>query len=523
MEAAALGQLIGRLTGWRRYLVSAVMGVVAVAAFPPYGVIPALIPAFALLIWLARSSTTKRGAFGVGLAFGFGHFLAGLSWIANAFTVAGGLAALAGWPAVAGLSLFLALYPALATLLFYRLSGRGPFALTDAVLFAALWTLAEWCRGWVVTGFPWNPLGSVWAISDSMLQVTSLVGVYGLGFITVFAVSAFAGDWWQGVPEKPRGWWRLPVAAVALLGIVWAGGSYRLSTNTDMPDVEGVRLRLVQPNIPQTVKWVPNLRPQHVQDQVAMSVQPAAEQIEGPTHVLWSETAIPFYVNGDAALLSELARAVPPGGYLISGGLRREGSGEATNRYNSLMAIDPLGRIAAHYNKIHLVPFGEYMPFRDYLPFGKLTPGRSDFAVGRSFAPLSLPGLPPFQPLICYEAIFPGAVVADDAPRPAWLLNITNDAWYGVSSGPHQHFAMVRIRAVEEGLPVVRVANTGISAVVDAFGRVRSQKALGERGVIDSPLPRAGDVTIYAWLGNLPILILALGVTIWRVSLRNRT
>lgn len=510
-EPSALGQLIDRLTGWRRYLIAALMGVVAVAAFPPYGIIPALIPAFAVLLWLARSAESGRGAFAVGLAFGIGHFYAGLYWIAHAFAVYGGVSAIAGWPAVGGLSLYLAVYPGIAAWVFWRWGGRGSIGVRHALLFAAIWTLTEWARGWLFTGFPWNPVGSVWVVSDAMLQVTSLVGIYGLTFATVFAASIFAGEWWQGGTEKPRGWWRLPVAGVGVLLLVWGGGTARLAQAPVEADQDGVVLRLVQPNIPQKFKWARALRPKHVSDQIAMSILTPPDATVTPTHVLWAETAIPFVVNGDGPLLADLAFAAPPNGHLISGGLRRDGD----HRFNSLFAIDANANITAHFDKVHLVPFGEYMPFGDYLPFDKLTPGRVDFSSGASFAPIDLPGLPAFQPLICYEAIFPGGVVAAGSTRPEWLLNITNDAWYGISTGPYQHFGLVRIRAVEEGLPVVRVANTGISGVVDSWGRVRGQLALGTGGILDSPLPSPLPPTIFARYGNVTVVLFSLIVVGW--------
>lgn len=485
------------------------MGAVAVAAFPPYHVIPALIPAFTVLIWLARSSRRKRDAFLVGLSFGLGHFFAGLYWIANAFFVVGGPAAIAAWPAVAGLSSFLALYPALVAMAFRLICGERTFGIAEAAVFAALWTVGEWLRGWIATGFPWNPVGSVWVVSDAMLQITSLVGVFGLGMATAFAASVFAGEWWHGGGIRRAGRWRLPAAAIIVLGLIWGFGAYRLEAAPAVDENTGVALRLVQPNIPQRLKWQRDLRPRHVQDQIAMSRAPASPG-QAPSLVIWAETATPFYMTDDAPLLAELARAVPEGGYLITGGLRRDSDAFDANRFNSLAAIDGGGRVRASYDKVHLVPFGEYMPFADVLPFGKLTAGTVDFTAGATFEPIDLPGLPPMQPLICYEAIFPGGVVNADGPRPDWLLNITNDAWYGMSSGPYQHLAMVRIRAIEEGLPLVRVANTGISAVIDSFGRITAKLPLGEQGVVDAFLPSPISPTAYAVAGNLPVVASAL-------------
>ena len=512
---------VAAVGGWRRLLLAFIMGAAAVAAFAPFHIIPALAPSFAVLVWLTTSSARVRDAAVAGLAFGLGHFVAGLYWISGAFMVVGGPAAIAAWPAVVGLSLFLALYPAAACAAYRSLvSPAAPFAIPQAVLFASLWTLSEWLRGWVLTGFPWNPVGSVWAASDIMLQVTSLVGVYGLGWATVFAASAFAGSWWQG--GWRQGGWHVAAASVGVLLAVAATGTFRLGEAPDVgvDHVEDVRLRLVQPHIPQRMKWIGELRPRHVQDQVALSLQPGDADAQRPTHVIWAETAIPFYVNGDELLLQQLAMAVPPGGRLIAGGLRRDGGA----RYNSLFVIDESGRIESSYDKTHLVPFGEYMPLADLIPFRKLTSGAVDFTPGGHRVSTAATGVPPFQALICYEAIFPGGVVGRDGARPQWLLNVTNDAWYGISSGPHQHFALVRIRAVEEGLPVVRVANTGISAVVDPFGRVVSSLALGARGVIDTDLPKAAEPTVFSMTGNVPVVVACiLVITViractWRVT-----
>lgn len=520
VAASALQAGVEGVGGWRRLLLAFVMGAVAVAAFPPFHIIPALAPAIAVLIWLSASADRPRDAAVAGLAFGLGHFIAGLYWISGAFMVVGGPASVAAWPAVIGLSFYLALFPAAVCAAYRALCGRNvPFSVTAAITFAALWTLGEWLRGWLLTGFPWNPMGSVWVVSDAMLQVAGLVGVYGLSLITVFTAAAFAGTWWQG--KWRGGAWQVGMVPAALIALIWMGGSVRLGqvpapgTNT----VEDVRLRLVQPHIPQRLKWVRELRPRHVQDQIALSLQPGADGEPPPTHVIWAETAIPFYVNGDDVLLRELVAAVPAGGVLLSGGLRRDGDA----RFNSLFAINGDGRIVASYDKVHLVPFGEYMPLAGLIPFRKLTSGMVDFSAGDGLAATVVAGLPPFQALICYEAIFPGKVTATGT-RPAWLLNVTNDAWYGMSSGPHQHFAMVRIRAVEEGVPVVRVANTGISAVVDPYGRVLASLPLGARGIIDAGLPRASAPTVFSTYGNGPVLILAfLAISVIRALGRRPT
>ncbi len=291
--------------------------------------------------------------------------------------------------------------------------------------------------------------------------------------------------------------------AIALLAATWIGGTARLAGAA--PDVVGdVRLRLVQPNIDQKLKWKRPLLDEHLLKQANMGARPAAD---APTHVIWSETAAPLFLGEDRDRLRVIGDLTPPGGLTITGTLRRTPPGVPFRLWNSLLALDHGGMPVATFDKSHLVPFGEYVPFRNLLNLAKVTSGAVDFSPGEGVQTLRLPGLPPVSPLICYEVIFPGQVV-DPADRPEWMLNITNDAWYGQSTGPYQHLAMARLRAVEEGLPLVRVANTGISAIIDPWGRVLARLGLGEQGVIDGPLPAAlATQPVYARFGNWMVLL----------------
>lgn len=267
----------------------------------------------------------------------------------------------------------------------------------------------------------------------------------------------------------------------------------------------GVRLRLVQANIDQRMKWEEAERANTLRKYLALSTQPGPMPV---THVVWPETALPYFLSSDPELLRILSRIVPPGGLLLTGAVRAEPGNGSYRVWNSIHAIDDGGQVVATYDKVHLVPFGEYVPLRNVLPLDKITPGASDFTAGPGPRTLVLPGLPPVSPSICYEAIFPDALVAPTEPRVQWLLNVTNDAWFGQSAGPHQHFASARLRAIEQGVPLVRAANTGISAVVDPYGRVLAHLALGSEGVLDSPLPLALPPTPYARLGDLALLIM---------------
>jgi len=491
------------------FLLSLLFGLLAAGALPPYYGVPLLIPAFTGLIWLLDAAGRTWRALALSWFFAFGFFLAGLYWVAEAFFVeAERFGAVAPF-AVAGLSALLALFHALALWVARRWLWHGAGRIAAL---AGAWILAEVVRGLVFTGFPWNLIGSVWAFSDLMLQPAALLGVWGLGFITLLAAAAPAvlGG------ERPEGRERvLAPLAILLLVAASAYGLLRLEGAPAMGEdrVEGVRLRIVQPNIAQAEKWQRDLRLGHVRRQLEMSLAPPEAPEHAPTHIIWSETAIPFLLDRSQGLLGDLGRAAPDDGLLIAGAPRGESGGD--RYWNSLFAIAPDGAVAATYDKSHLVPFGEYVPLKRLIGWSKLVAGRADFSPGEGLVTLELQGLPPVTPLICYEIIFPGAVVPAQGPRPQWLLNLTNDNWFGLSSGPYQHLVAARLRAVEEGLPVVRAANGGVSAVIDAYGRVQSSLPLSTSGVLDAALPGpAAAPPLFArlqfWsLGLLVLFVLA--------------
>lgn len=490
---------IQRLTGWRRHGFAFLLGAFGALALPPVHVVPALVPALAGLIWLVEATGRARHAAGVGWSWGFGFFVAGLYWVGIAFfNDSRGYEWLAPL-GVAGLAAINAAFPAAVAAMLRLVGGRGP---GRVLVFAAAWTLLEWVRSWILTGFPWNLLGSVWAFGDAMIQPAAWMGTYGLSLVTVTAAAmpAILSE------EGWKGWAGRTVVGLALVLplALGAAGAVRLARAPDA-DVPDVRLRLVQPNIPQKDKWKRELRGHHVFEQVEMS---RAKADPPPTLVIWGETMVPFFLADDPKVMKAVSLAAPEGGLAIVGAPRV--SGETPRRvYNSLHVLDRQGAMLATHDKVHLVPFGEYVPLRGLLPIGKLAQGAGgDFSPGPGLTTLHVPGLPPFSPLICYEVIFPGAVL-DPADRPKWLLNLTNDSWYGRSSGPYQHFVASRLRAVEEGLPLVRVANGGISGVVDAYGRARSLLPLGESGIADSPLPATpAGITPYGRYGNwIPLLL----------------
>jgi apolipoprotein N-acyltransferase len=492
------------LTGWRRYLYAVLMGAVAAAALPPVDLTPLLLVSFTALIWLSDAGTRRGDAFLLGWSFGFGFFLAGLYWIGAALLVDidsfWWLMPFAVLGIPAGLAIFTgaALLAANEAKRALRLRGTARI-----LAVAAAWCVAEWLRGHILTGFPWNLVGYAWSGafpgSDPMLQVTSIVGIYGLSLITVTAamLPARLGDTDRGRP------WAV-LAAVLLIALPMAGGAARLLTSSKDP-LPGITIRLVQPSIPEELKNDAQARVDNLRRLVALSSEPSQVPIAA---VVWPEAAAPPFLERDEDLRRTLALAMPSGALLMAGGVRTDlAPAKPTHIWNSLLVIGPAGDVVASYDKAHLVPFGEYVPLRNVLPLRKITPGMMDFTAGPGPRTLSLPDLPSVGPLVCYEVIFPAAI-ADPKQRPGWLLNITNDAWYGITSGPFQHFAIARVRAVEEGLPLLRDANNGITGAIDPYGRVLSRLNLDAIGALDVPLPAALPPTIYSRIGDTNFLLL---------------
>jgi apolipoprotein N-acyltransferase len=503
---------VAALDGWRRSLLGFGLGAGAACALPPAHALPLLVPAFAGLLWLIAASSSPWRAALVGWWFGFGHFLAACYWVGAALLTDPDKFAWLALPAVIGLCAGLALFPALAALAVFIARRRG---FSRLLLFAVAWTASEWLRGHVLSGFPMNLIGTSWTISEGMIQMVAVTGVYGLSFVTILAAAApalMAEHRGQVAAAKN---WRPAALMILVLAAIWIGGTVRLALQNP-PPVAGVKLLIVQANIPQQLKWRADARQASMEKHMRMTlaVPPGIA-----SHVIWPETAVPFDVSNNSRLAAWLAKAVPESGLLFTGAPRQ--SSDSTGRpqwWNSLHAIDAGGNLAATYDKHHLVPFGEYMPLRGIMDFAKLTYGNIDFSSGAGAQTLQVPGLPAVGPLICYEAIFAGAVASGDA-RPGWLLNVTNDGWFGNTAGPYQHLQAARLRAVEEGLPMVRAANTGISAVIDPLGRFLGRLPLGSEGVLHAALPRALGRTPYTVMGDwtiILVLIISLGIAIWR-------
>ncbi|PCI37526.1 MAG: apolipoprotein N-acyltransferase [Rhodospirillaceae bacterium] len=481
-----------------------VLGFLAAFAMPPLYQLYLLVPAFSGLLWLVMASSTRWQAFVVGWWFGAGFFAAGLYWVSFALLVD---AAKFGWLiplATLGFAFGFGLYSAFTTWVVRAVPGQN--LVGKALILASSWTFFEWMRGWFLTGFPWNPLGSVWAFSEPLLQGASVGGVLGLSLLAALSATLPGALAQPGRLAKA-----LNVAVLCMIVITWGLGQQRL-VEASQETVPNVRLRLVQPNILQANKWKPALRESHMLTQLKLGAASPRKSERAPTHVIWAETSAPFFLSRHKPWLDMVGKMTPKGGLTILGAPNIASLGAPPQRpmqvTNSILAIDDAGKITAQYDKFHLVPFGEYMPLKKWLPLEKITQGAGSFLPGSGLRTLNLKGLPPVSPLICYEIIFSGEVV-EKGGHPQWILNLTNDAWYGKTAGPYQHFVSTRLRAVEQGLPVVRVAGTGMSGIIDGYGRVTAQLALGEQNSVDGDLPKPVPAqTFFAKYGNSTALIL---------------
>ena len=496
-----LGEMLRALSGWRRLTASFAAGAFSALAFAPLGFFPALLLGYGVLVVLLDGATAGsarlRGAAWTGWAFGFGQFLIGMHWIGYPFLVD---AADHGWQmpfAVLFMSGGLALFPCLACVI-AAIFWRGGIA--RLLLFTASLAASEWLRGHIFTGLPWNLAAYGWGASLSILQSTSIIGVYGLTLLTIL----FGASLTELLAPRIR--WRLPGIMLLLFAVMWIGGALRLAANpTDY--VSGVRLRIVQPNIPENEKGAAQYSVRNWQRLVGLSQSPGSQV---PTHIIWPEAAAPYEIFHSRAGLQQIDALNGSSGVLLTGAVRVERENVGTTRFfNSLYVLSAVS--ANVYDKAHLVPFGEYLPFASMmngLGITKLTPGEVGFSPGPGLRTLNIPHAPPAGPLICYEVIFPGAVAG--SPRPEWFVNVTNDAWFGPWAGPAQHFLNARVRAIEEGIPVVRAANTGISAVIDGAGRIVTTLSLNQTGVLDSELPKVLPLTPYGRYGDLGFLLLLL-------------
>ena len=505
---------MGWTGGWSGRALALLAGVAAGLAHPPFGFLPGLLGYALLLILIdAESPRPSRSAFFRGWLGGVGYFAVATYWITEPFMVD---AKDQGWMAPFALVLMsggLALFWGLAALLYRALKTRG---IARVLVFAGCLAGCEWLRGHVLTGFPWDLPGESWRAGTAPSQMASVVGAYGLTWITLAIAAAPAG-------LAQRGGWRPAALALAVAGLALSGlygfGFARLQS-VRAPSANAPVVRIVQANIDQKDKWKPENLSAILDTYASLSQRPATVR---PTIVIWPEGALPAVIDQliapGSAFAPRLRDAVAPGQTLLMGANRAEAEPSGAARYfNSLVAFrreaqgpnDGL-RVTGVYDKHHLVPFGEYMPaaaFATKVGFRSLVHMPDDFTAGARSQPIAPWGVPAVQVLICYEALFPGVTRAGAAKaglRPAWILNISNDAWFGQGSGPLQHLNIASYRAIEEGLPIVRATPTGASAVIDGYGRVAPGATLdlGRLGVIDAPLPPALEITPFSQSGDL--------------------
>lgn len=475
------------LTGRRRLVLAALLGVAAALGQAPWNLYGLTLLALAGLVWLVCRAGSPRSALWTGLAAGTGHFTLALSWIVEPFLID---VARHGWMApfaVVLLSSGLALFWAVAAALALRFPR-------PALGFVAAFTALEWLRGVILTGFPWAMAGHVW-IGSPVDQLAVLVGPSGLTLLTLLASALPVAFRWRGL-----------ALSAAMLVAAAAFGTWRLGQ--PLPADHEATLRLVQPNAAQSLKWDETLARSHLDRLLALTAEGTGADL-----VIWPETAVPYmleYAPSVAGMIAEAAQGRP-----VATGIQRE---EGELFFNSLRVLAGGGEEIARYDKHHLVPFGEYVPFGD-LAYGWFgirafaAQAGATYSAGPGPAILDLGPLGRVLPLICYEAVFPRLVNA--APERAdWMLQITNDAWFGIRTGPFQHFDQARLRAVEQGLPLIRVANTGVTAVIDARGRVRQELPFGEAGLLDTALPAALPPTPYSRFGDLPLALMLAGLAV---------
>jgi apolipoprotein N-acyltransferase len=555
-------------------LTALLIGAASATGFAPLGLWPVTLVALALLLWLLEHAPRHRAAFGLGWLFGLGHFTIGNNWIATAFTFQAKMPAWLGWVAVPLLSLYLAVFIGLATWSAWavwralaaharRHSRKGgnptPAGVTPpdlelgprlrgddergsrlalALLFAAAWTVTEWLRSWVFSGFAWNPLSAIWvALQSDSASVARLaspwIGSYGVsGLLVLFAGGML--QWPRSLskqqrqrdieemeksPGKTQLLWGGVLTAAVLFAIFLQNNRQSASTN--------IPITIVQPNIGQGDKYDMEARAANFRKLAALS--PRRED-QPPRLLLWPEAAVPdylesgypldWYIEAPAFARAKLAGLLGPEDVLLTGAVKLDPTADGRDiayARNSVFSLDARGTLGPRYDKSHLVPYGEYLPMRSVLSlFGisRLVPGSIDFRHGPGARSIDLGRFGKVGVQVCYEIIFSGQVV-DRANRPAFLFNPSNDAWFG-SWGPPQHLAQARLRAIEEGLPVIRATPTGISAIIDADGRVLDSIPAGVAGRIDSYVPAAHAPTLFARYGN--ILPLAFAVFLFGLA-----
>jgi apolipoprotein N-acyltransferase len=526
-QLRSLGLAVILAWGWKRAAVALLAGGLSSLAMAPFNAWPILLLTLPVAVWQIDGAGAGRwrglpAAAMTGWWFGLGYFVPGLYWIGYAFLVDAPTFAwllpfaILGLPAY--LALFMALGFALARLFWTRDASR-------VIALAASLTMSEWLRGQALTGFPWNTLGYALSEPLALAQTASLIGLWGLTFLTI-AIFASPAVLIDGT-SRGRKPWVAPVLALALLLAMTIFGAVRLSRHPTV--MLNTKLRIMQPNLEQDAKFNYAAKTEVMRRYLSLSDRASGPQSTGVRDVnilIWPESAFPFFLTREADAMAQISDLLPKGTVLITGSVRAPDvppGTRITRAYNSIYVIDHDGNVLSVYDKLNLVPFGEFLPFQglmEKIGLEQLTKVQGGFIPGTRRRSMEVPNAPRMLPLICYEVVFPGDVVERN-DRPGWIVNLTNDGWFGISTGPYQHLQQARLRAIEQGLPLVRAANTGISAVIDPLGRVVARLGLGLEGVLDSTLPAALPPTPYARAGDIPVTIILAAA--WLVVIRRRT
>lgn len=477
------------------YSMAFLFGCIGALSFAPLFYIICSFAAFSGLMLLLDYSRSNKESFFIGWLFGTGYFAVGLYWISiSLFVDINKYFYLLPFSAILLPSL-IALYIAITTLIsaVFRLNEWS-----KVLVFALNWTIIELLRSKLFTGFPWNLQGYVWCFSDNFIQITSILGIYSLSFLSILL---FCTPYL--ILTKNMFNLLFVIVIIVCIAAIWWLGKERLN-KADIDDDININIRLVQANIGQRAKWSKDALHNNLITHINLSNAPSDNNID---YIIWSESALPYLIKADNKPLDYLA-TINPNSNIITGAVRAEltNQGHIHKLWNSLFLINSTDtKIIDYYDKSLLVPFGEYIPFAGFLPLDKITHGSIDFSKGKLNKLLG--DNYKFLPLICYEIIFPFNI-RNTLERASWIVNITNDSWFGNSSGPYQHLHMGRVRAVEYGIPIVRAANTGISAVIDGYGRIRSSLGLSQRGIIDSKIPKLLPETFYSKYGDSTILLI---------------
>ncbi len=518
----------------RPALMSLILGGVAATGFAPLNLWPVALGCFAAWLWIVHNSPDLRAALWRGWLFGVAHFTIGNNWIARAFTLQDAMPAWLGYPAVTILALYLAIYPMLAAGLMWRLAspratgdGTTPPGGSFVLVASAAWIATEWLRGTMLTGYPWNPLAAIWLPLPGVAYAASFIGTYALGGVAVLVAGALMlatqRDWRMAGPV---------LGAVSLLAISGVFGA----DSAAPPGPSAPRIRVIQPNLDQEERP----RDDYAEANLAVIARhmgtPGPGPNPAPRLIVWPEGALrlfvengyppEYYWRGQPELVrARIAAMLGPRDIVLAGGngLQFDDRRQLNAVSNSVLAIDANAQLLGRYDKAHLVPWGEYLPARPIMSaigLARLVPGDVDIRPGPGPAGLNLPGfgLVGFQ--ICYEIIFSGETV-NRAHRPRFIFNPSNDSWYGVW-GPVEHLAMARLRAIEEGLPIIRATPTGVSAIIDADGRVLASIPADREGAIEVPIPPAHPPTLFAMLGNWMAALVAAAMLALAVAIRQR-